>query len=519
MKKLPIGIQSFEKIRSDSYIYVDKTRFIYNLINEGTYYFLSRPRRFGKSLMIDTLKCLFEGKKHLFEGLFIYDKWNWDQQYPVIRISFGSYKKNINDPDDLEKYIVARLNEIANNHNVSLSQTLYYEAFRELIIKLSGKNKVVVLVDEYDKPILDVIDDFNLCYHNREILKGFYQIIKDADEYLKFGMLTGVSKFSKVSIFSGLNNLYDISVNEKYSAICGYTENDLDIFFSDYLKDVDRNEMKKWYNGYSWMGENVYNPFDLLHFFKEKKFKSYWFQTGTPTFLIKLLADKKFYIPNIENIIADDIILSSFDIENIDPIALLFQTGYLTIKQILKKGIKEEFVLSYPNLEVKNALNNSILQSYTHIGYQKNNLTNNIYDGLETGNIEILITQFQSLFAGIPYQWYVNNHLNEYEGYFASVFYSVFQSLGLDCIAEDITNKGRIDLTVKIGEYIYIFEFKVIEHFSDSKKAIEQIQEKKYYEKYLSENKTIFLVGIDFSKEERNIKNYDYEKITQSRSV
>ncbi len=309
-----------------------------------------------------------------------------------------------------------------------------------------------------------------------------------------------------------MNNLYDITVNEKYSAICGYTENDLDTFFSHYLKNTDRNEIKKWYNGYSWTGENVYNPFDLLHFFKEQKFKSYWFQTGTPTFLIKLLADKKFYIPNIENIIANENILSTFDISNIHPVALLFQTGYLTIKETNTYGNIIEYNLSYPNLEVKTALNDFVLEYYLS-EKNKENTKVNIYKLLYSGNIKEVISQFQSLFAGIPYQWYINNHLNEYEGYFASIFYSVFQSLGLDCVAEDITNTGRIDLTVKINNYIYIFEFKIIEHFSDNKKAIEQIQEKKYYEKYLSENKTIFLVGIDFSKNERNIKDYQIKTL------
>ncbi len=401
MKKLPIGIQSFEEIITDNYIYVDKTPFIYQLISEGKYYFLSRPRRFGKSLMIDTLKCLFEGKKHLFENLFIYDKWNWNQQYPVIRISFGSYKKNMNDPNDLEKYILARLNEIAFAHNISLSQSLYYEAFRELIIKLSKKNKVVILVDEYDKAILDVIDNFEISYQNREILKGFYQIIKDADEYLKFVLLTGVTKFSKVSIFSGLNNLYDITVNEKYSAICGYTENDLDTFFSHYLKNTDRNEIKKWYNGYSWTGENVYNPFDLLHFFKEQKFKSYWFQTGTPTFLIKLLADKKFYIPNIENIIANENILSTFDISNIHPVALLFQTGYLTIKETNTYGNIIEYNLSYPNLEVKTALNDFVLEYYLS-EKNKENTKVNIYKLLYSGNIKEVISQIPIFICRYP---------------------------------------------------------------------------------------------------------------------
>jgi hypothetical protein len=483
MKKLPIGIQSFENIRKDNYIYVDKTNYIYDLLNSGKYYFISRPRRFGKSLLVDTIKCLFEGKKELFEGLFIYDKWNWEEKYPVIKISFGSQQSKRSE--DLERYIQLRLKDIAKLYGVAIESSLYYEAFEELIKRLSKINRVVILIDEYDKPIIDKIEDVEVAKELREVLKGFYQVMKDCDEWIRFVLLTGVSKFSKVSIFSGLNNLKDLTISEKYSAICGYKEEDLDKYFGEYLNGVDRELLRLWYNGYSWGRERVYSPFDILLFFSEgNDFRPYWFETGTPTFLIKLLMSKKFFIPDIEDIVVSEEIISSFEIVNLQPITLLFQTGYLTIKESIQRGYRREYVLGYPNLEVKMALNNSILGSYLNDFYEKDKISSRVYDYLVEGDVENMIKEFQRLFSGIPYQWYVNNRLNEYEGFYSSIFYSVFNSLGLECVAENITNRGRIDLTIKIDNYLYIFEFKVIEEIEDSKKPLEQIKERRYFEKY-----------------------------------
>jgi len=513
MRKLPIGIQSFEKLRTDNFIYVDKTEYIYELTKENGYYFISRPRRFGKSLLVDTIKCLFEGRKELFEGLFIYDKWNWDEKYPVIKISFGSQQSKRSE--DLERYIQLRLKDIAKLYGVEIESNLYYEIFEELIKKLSKINRVVILIDEYDKPIIDKIEDVEVAKELREVLKGFYQVIKDCDEWIKFVLLTGVSKFSKVSIFSGLNNLNDITIDDNFSGICGYKEEDLDRYFREYLNGVDRELLRLWYNGYSWGGERVYNPFDILLFFsKRNDFRSYWFETGTPTFLIKLLMNKKFFIPDIEHIEANDTILSSFEIERISPVTLLFQTGYLTIKEIIHQSEKRIYILSYPNKEVRVALNDYILKDYVNDDSSEQvSISNRIYRSMRDGNVEVAVKEFQRLFSGIPYQWYVNNRLNEYEGFYSSIFYSVFNSLGLECIAEDITNRGRIDLTIKIDNYLYIFEFKVIEEIEDSKKPLEQIKERRYFEKYQRENKEIILVGIEFSKEKRNIKEYAFEKV------
>lgn len=511
MKKLPIGIQSFEKLIEEKCIYVDKTHLIYQLLNDGNAFFIARPRRFGKSLLLDTIKCIFEGKQELFKNLFIYDKWNWQETYPVINISFGAQKSET--PDELKEFIINLLNKYAEDNNFSLNTKFYYEKFSELIEKLyqKYKRKVVVLVDEYDKPILDNIENIELANSFREILKGFYQIIKEKDAYLKFVLITGVSKFSKVSLFSGLNNLRDITLNKQYATICGYTDEEMNLFFQDYLKDVDTNLLKYWYNGYSWGAESVYNPFDVLFYLSEKEFKSYWFQTGTPSFLIKILTQKNFFIPQIERIIANENILSSFDVDNIHPVALLFQTGYITIKEVQKYGQITEYILSYPNAEVKIALNDYILQYFIDVDKEKAKI--DIYKSLLSGNIPDIIHHFRVLFASIPYHWYNKNDIGNYEGFYSSIFYSTFYSLGLTCIAEDISNKGRIDLCVSTDKYIYIFEFKIQENFNENKSALQQIKEKNYHEKYLNTHKSIYLIGIHFSKNEKNIIHYDYEKI------
>jgi hypothetical protein len=514
MKKLPIGIQSFEKLRTDNFIYVDKTEYIYELTRENGYYFISRPRRFGKSLLVDTIKCLFEGKKGLFEGLFIYDKWNWEEKYPVIRIDFSIGRST--NREELHNLIHLIIDRHCKEYQLSIDRISLDYRLSELIIQLNEKykNKVVVLVDEYDKPILDNIDKDNVL-EIRDALRDVYGILKPMDNYLKFVLLTGVSKFSKVSIFSGLNNLKDLTISEKYSAICGYKEEDLDKYFGEYLNGVDRELLRLWYNGYSWGRERVYSPFDILLFFSEgNDFRPYWFETGTPTFLIKLLMSKKFFIPDIEHIEANDTILSSFEVERISPVTLLFQTGYLTIKEIIHQSEKRIYILSYPNKEVRVALNDYILKDYVNDDSSEQvSISNRIYRSMRDGNIEVAVKEFQRLFSGIPYQWYVNNRLNEYEGFYSSIFYSVFNSLGLECIAEDIINRGRIDLTIKIDNYLYIFEFKVIEEIDDSKKPLEQIKERRYFEKYQQENKEIILVGIEFSKEKRNIKEYAFEKV------
>ncbi len=510
MKKLPIGIQSFIEIRTEGYYYVDKTRYVRMLVDEGKYFFLSRPRRFGKSLFLDTLKQAFLGRKELFEGLYLENNWDWSQVYPVIHISFGSGVYS--QPDELTYKQFSIIEDHAKKYEVELSKEGANERFIELIKKLHEKyeRKVVILIDEYDKPILDNIEKPELAAKMRDNLKNFYSVIKDADEHLKFVFITGVTKFSKVSIFSGLNNLKDITLDPKYAAICGYTQEEFEQVFRDRLDDVDLEEVKLWYNGYSWLGERVYNPFDILLYLDMKDFRPYWFETGTPTFLMKLILQRKLSLAEFDKLEVGDEIIESFDVDRIYPQTLLFQTGYLTIIDKKKRGYMNKYILSWPNLEVKVSFSNHMLIMFTDLVEKERNL-DEIYAALEEGNFDRLKESIKSFFASIPHDWFRKNNLSEYEGFYASVLYSYMSALGVDVKAEDPTSKGQIDLTIKFNEKCYIFEFKVVENATS--KALARIKEKRYHEKYLNKCNEIYLIGIEFSKKERNIVSFEYERV------
>ena len=360
--KLPIGIQTFSEIRLGDYYYVDKTSHAIDLINNGKHYFLSRPRRFGKSLFLDTLKELFEGNEALFEGLDAQNQWDWSVKYPVLRFSFG--RKNYNQQKSLSESLNQQLTRFEQAFNVKRQFDDAGSRFADLIdnIKTKTNLSVVILIDEYDKPILDAISSPELAKENRDFLRGFYSTIKDYDSHIKFTLLTGVSKFSKVSLFSGLNNLTDITLDPRYSTICGYTDHDIDTVFAPELTGLDREQVREWYNGYNWLGGSVYNPLDVLQLFDRREFKNYWFETGTPTFLIDLISTQRVPTPNLSNRNSDDALLSSFDLENMPIEAVMFQTGYLTIKDSTDLGGNRFYRLGYPNKEVYQSLNNSLLQ-------------------------------------------------------------------------------------------------------------------------------------------------------------
>ncbi|SFV68073.1 FIG00914433: hypothetical protein [hydrothermal vent metagenome] len=511
LKKLPIGIQTFRDIRDtkENYLYIDKTDIAYQLINSYRYVFLSRPRRFGKSLFMDTIQNIFEGNKELFEGLAIYDKWDWQEKYPVIKIDFFG---DLRSGQALKNVILDMLENNQERLGVSCKNVDNFGVcFKDLIQKTYEKynQKVVILVDEYDKAILDNLDQMEVAKENREIIKSLYTVIKGCDAYIKFTMLTGVSKFSKASIFSGLNMLTDISLDREYGNICGYTQNDIESTFLPYLKGVDLEKLKVWYNGYNFLKDDVYNPFDILLFIANKHiYKNYWFTTGTPTFLIKLIQTNNYFLPKLSNLIIGEELLDSFDIENINIEVILYQAGYLTIKKMI---IDEDddilYALKLPNKEVKASLNQFIITTL----YKDSSLARKeISKSLRKANLHDLEIALQSIFASIPYNNYTNNDIQNYEGFYASVLYVYFQSLGIDIIGEDVTNKGRIDLTLKINNIIYIIEFKV-----NAKKgeALQQIKDKKYHEKYLDKTKEIYLVGIEFDESERNICNFEWEKV------
>ena len=513
-KKLPIGIQTLREIRQDDCYYVDKTPLALQLVQQGKYFFLSRPRRFGKSLFLDTLKELFEGNAALFRGLYAERHWNWSLKYPVLRFSFGGGV--LGSKEELE----ANLHEQLTRYETQLGTAARFVhargRFTDLIHYLctTTGQRVVVLVDEYDKPILDRIEDPQRAQQIREVLKDFYSVIKDSDAYIRFAFLTGVSKFSKVSLFSGLNNLQDITLDERYSAICGYTDEDVDSVFAPELPGLDREEIRRWYNGYNWLGTSVYNPFDLLLLFDKRKFHPYWFETGTPTFLLKLLGQQRQFIPELGQIVAGERLLSTFDVEHIAIEALLWQTGYLTIDQTQHLFGEYRYRLRYPNREVYQSLHDSLIIAWS--GAEPNGATTlgNKYrlgDLLLARDVAGMRAVFHAFFASIPHDWYRNNPITQYEGFYASVFYSYFAALGLDIVVEDTTNHGRIDMAVRFEGHTYLFEFKVVE-LAPEGKALQQLQTKNYADKYRADG-PVHLIGVEFSRDSRNIVGFDTQTI------
>ena len=512
-RSLPIGIQTFRKIRQEDCYYVDKTAYISELLAEGTHYFLSRPRRFGKSLFLDTLKELFEGNEPLFAGLAIHDHWDWSVRHPVLRLDFssGTYQ----EPDDLHKEVAAQLNAMEEEAEVSPRDDETAPArFRHLMKVLHERNgqRVAVLVDEYDKPILDALEVPEVARANRDFLRGLYSTVKFADAHIRFTFITGVSKFSKVSLFSGLNNLTDITLEPSYSALCGYTDADLDAVFAPELPGLDRDQIRDWYNGYSWLGdEKVYNPFDILLLFRRRRFAAYWFETGTPTFLIETLFKRRVSSLALDEMIGSDELLSTFDVDDIATEALLFQTGYLTITDEEDLGGESVYRLGYPNREVRQSLNRSLLRYLVQDATQQ--MTNRVRLSrlLEANDFAGLETLFHAFFASIPYEWYTNNDIARYEGYYASVFYSYFAALGLDITVEDSSSHGRLDMAVLFNSHIYLFEFKVVE-LASAGAAMAQLQERGYADKYRALGQPIHLIGVEFSKDERNIAAFDVEQ-------
>lgn len=509
LKKLPIGISTLKDIINEGYLYVDKTHLALELINSGRYYFLSRPRRFGKSLFLDTLRTIFDGDKELFKGLHIYDKYEFNK-YPVIRISFNS-----GDFSSKEGF-AQRIYEILKNNQVDLGvaceEGLSSSGCFEQLIMQSFRHhnqKVVILIDEYDKPILDNIENTEVAREAREILKNFYSVIKGADEYLKFVFITGVSKFSKVSLFSGLNNIEDITLNPRYATICGYTQNDVETVFAEHLKGQDFAKIRHWYNGYKFLGEGVYNPFDILLFISnEFRYDNYWFSTATPTFLLKLLEKNNYFLPDLENIIKDRKMLDSFDVDYIELETLMWQTGYLTIDRV-EKSFDETplYHLAIPNQEVKLSLMGSFADFMSKIQNSTRGKSD-IYKALSMADFTSLEKHITSLFASIPYNNFTGVKLYEYEGYYVSVFYAYIKAMGVELIAEDATNKGRIDMTIKLPNFIYVIEFK-----TDGSDALAQIKTKSYHEKYLSDGRAVYLVGVEFDTKERNVSRVEWENI------
>lgn len=503
LQQLPIGKQTFKDVIEENNLYIDKTKIALKLIQNNKYIFLARPRRFGKSLFMDTLQEIFEANQALFKGLYIYDKHDWNVSYPVIKISFSG---GIHNKVELNRNLLRIIESNQDRLGVECKHlediNIYFE---ELIEKLYQhyQQKVVILIDEYDKPILDNLDKLDDAKEIRDSLRDFYTKIKDNDKYIKFAMLTGVSKFSKVSVFSGLNNLKDISLNPEFGDICGYTQNDIETTIRPYLQGADLEKLKTWYNGYNFFGSLVYNPFDILLFIDNKfVFDSYWFETGTPTFLVNFIKNNHYFLPDFEDKEIDKSIANSFDIEKLNLETIMFQAGYLTIKEVVHEFDWIYYKLGYPNREVRVAFNTYLTQLFLDNVVP---IKRDILRLFQKGNIQDLEPIIKRLFASIAYNNFTKNEIANYEGFYASVIYAYFASMPIEIIAEDITNKGRIDLTIQAFDKTYIFEFKVIDE-----SPLKQIKTKKYYQKYKGE---VYIIGIVFNPDDRNVSHFEWEKI------
>ncbi|GHT52913.1 ATPase AAA [Bacteroidia bacterium] len=514
LQKLPIGIQTFANLRNDDCLYVDKTEIIHRLVTSGRVFFLSRPRRFGKSLLVSTMEAIFKGNKALFKGLWIENNWDWTVKCPVIRIDFGGTSNR--DPEALTNSLLGCVNAKATEYNINLEMINLPDRFSELIQKLhqSQKQQVVILIDEYDKPIIDNLSELAIAEANRNILHDFYQVIKAADEHLRFVFLTGVSKFSKVSIFSGLNNLCDITLNAQFAAICGYTQAELESYFDAYIEQLAQKEgytkleaiedIKHWYDGYSWDGETfVYNSFSTLLFFGQQEFKDHWFATGSPTFIVNILRehdDVKSLLEPVQ-LLAES--FDSFDIKAINPQTLMFQTGYLTVKRKEKDPFSKVmlYTLGVPNEEVKRALTTHLFASYAATSLPEiDEGCRQMMRQLVEGNSQPFERNLQALFARIPYQLWGSD-----ERYYHSLLLLWLNMLGFKVDAEVSTDKGRIDAVWTWKERVVIAEVKYAAKARTSsllKTAMKQMKANRYSERYADENKRIALLGVAFAGKE-----------------
>ncbi|ASM77373.1 hypothetical protein VITFI_CDS1595 [Vitreoscilla filiformis] len=512
---MPLGIQSFAKLRKEECYYVDKSGLAIDLIESGTYFFLSRPRRFGKSLLVDTFQELFEANAPLFKGLAAEHRWNWTQRHPVIRLDFS--EGMLRGRAELDERIRDLLDDNASALGVQCQRQSIHGRFAELIRQAHDRHgaTVVVLVDEYDKPILDNLETPAIAREMRDGLRNLYSVLKSTDPHLKFVFLTGVSKFSKVSLFSGLNNLRDITLDARWSALCGYTDDDVDTVFAPELPGLNREEIRRWYNGYNWGGTSVYNPFDVLLLFDRREFHPYWFETGTPTFLVDLLAQSAFFTPDLDRLQAGLALLSSFDVGHIAPEALLFQAGYLTLREVSQPALGQwVYTLGYPNCEVAASLNEALLPSYGLPARSSFENRIRLIDVLRRADFTAMASLLRALFASIPNDWYRNNPLAGFEGHYASVFYSHLAALGLDLRVEEATNHGRIDLTLRFAGQIFIFEFKVLDGDRPDGSALAQIRDKGYADKYRSHGELVHLIGIEFGRVARNLVGFETETLT-----
>ncbi|GJM63354.1 ATP-binding protein [Persicobacter diffluens] len=518
-KALPIGIQTFEDLRAskDDFLYIDKTKEIFQLtrLNKG-YYFLSRPRRFGKSMLCSTLQSLFDGKKALFEGLNIHDHWDWTQTYPVIRMDMSA--ANYTDIGVVHEKLNTALKENAQNLGVDIAlDAVPGTAFRSLITEVSKKyqKQVVIIIDEYDKAIQDTLNkEGDLAAEAMDALRGFYSAIKASDAHVRFCFMTGITKFTGMGLFSGANNFNDISLDSKFASICGFTQNELENCFGSYFDHVDMDNVKRWYNGYNYLGDKVYNPFDILLFLdKGNSFQNYWWQTGTPTFLAKLFEKGEYQAYQLGSMELPAEELHHFTLKNLNLVSLLWQTGYLTIESVIEEPFGgSSYVLTTPNHEVQRALNALFLTSLTDLRQNAHHQQQHALRSIFKNDLAGFEKAIRAMFSAIPYNNYVQSNIQKFEGYYASVIYAYLLALGLKTRTEQATSAGRIDLVMESPSHIYIVEFKVNAPdpvAGQQGEAIQQIIAQQYYAPYLNDGRPIVLIGMHFSEEEKNLSLFE----------
>jgi len=513
--KFPLGIQTFSDIRNGHYVYIDKTELIYDLVSKGKYYFVGRPRRFGKSLLVSTLEAYFSGKKELFENLAIYDKETKWEKYPVLHLDFAG--ENYQQRDALEKKLNKFLKKYEAEYDIPYEDDTLSGRFETIIQKAyerTGK-QVVILVDEYDKPILDLIDNEDIEEDNRGILKAFYGVMKSQDEYIRFGFLTGVTKLGKISVFSDLNNVTDISLDEQFSTICGVTEEELHQVFDAQVEAMAaKNKMTKeecyaklaeQYDGYHFGidTKGVYNPYSLLRAFFSQNFGDYWFDTGTPTFLIKVLRLYWQEIPDMEKVESTISSLGKVESYKNDIVPLLYQSGYLTIKASGQFGLVE---LGYPNKEVARCFTENLVPFYTGITTEKTRFYVAIFaNDLHNGNPEQFMKRMKAFYDSSDYRVAGTDK----EVYFQYSFTTVCRMLGLTCQTEPTTSRSRCDLVVQTNKFIYVIEFK---YNGSAEQALKQINDKGYADPFALDNRKLYKIGANFSPKTRSISEWKIEE-------
>ncbi len=508
--KYPIGIQNFQKIREEGYVYVDKTASIYKLASSGCYYFLSRPRRFGKSLLLSTMRAYFTGKKDLFEGLAIAELETEWESYPVLYLDLnsGKYESEQNLYAVLDDTLRDWENQYGAGHSTEI-QLRFKNVIRSAYDK-TGR-QVVILVDEYDKPLLQALGNEELQDEFRSTLKAFYSVLKTQDQYIRFAFLTGVTKFSKLSVFSDLNNLEDISMDHRYAEICGITEKEMHAYFEESIRELSASvglsyedtlaKLKKQYDGYHFHQNStgVYNPFSLLNTFSKQEFNDYWYETGTPTFLVRLLKETDYDLRKLDEVRLSADMLGSIDSIMRDPIPALYQSGYLTIK-----GYDERFKkyrLGFPNDEVEHSFIRNLLPLYMSVEREKSDFfIENFIEDVESGNPDMFMQRLQTFLADSSYMV-----AGKKEIYFQNVLSVIFRFMGFYTQVERTTSSGRVDIVIQTTDYIYVMELKLD---GSADEALQQIEEKGYAAPFAMDSRMLYKIGVDFSGETRGIESW-----------